>query len=106
MFARENGGFLHGMDDKAIQRDYNIAKKAFLRVEKKRRTESVVKDMIIRGELIYKKDLKDKDFKRKMKMEKKIVNAVKFTKQEFNEMMNPKLSEDQKFERNFEWRDK
>ena len=62
--------------------------------------------MIYRGELIYRKETKDKEFKLKMKMQKKIVKAVKFTKKEFKEMMNPKLSEDQKFERNFEWRDK
>ena len=53
--------------------------------------------MIDRGEMKYKKDLKDKEFKHKMKMEKKIVKAVKLTKQEVDKIINPKLSKNQRF---------
>ena len=103
--AQKKGGFLENMTKPQIQRDYNIAKKAFKRAEKKKRTESAVRQMINRGEMKYKKDLKDKAFKLKMKMEKKIVKAVQFTKQEFDDIVNPKLTEDQQFERKFESRD-
>ena len=59
--------------------------------------------MIDRGEMKYKKDLKDKEFKHKMKMEKKIVKAVKLTKKEVDKIINPTLSKNQKFKQEFEW---